>query len=78
MSAERYTRWTLAAAILTFVVIAGKLAMTPDRSDASRPFEYRYILYTQSHSRDEQILNQLGREGWEVVTSTHQGFLLKR
>jgi hypothetical protein len=34
--------------------------------------------YTQSHTRDEQILNQLRREGWEVVTAPHRGFLLKR
>ena len=67
----------LTVAALALVAIAGKL-VAPAASHAARPFEYRYIIYTQSYARDEQILNQLGREGWEVVTATHQGFLLKR
>jgi hypothetical protein len=78
MTAGRYIRLALTVVAFAFLVITGRLWVAPARGDAAGPFEYRYVLYTQSHTRDEQILNQLGREGWEVVTATHQGFLLKR
>jgi hypothetical protein len=78
MTTERYTRLVLTIVAFALVVIAGRLLMATDRSEAARPIEYRYVMYTQSYTRDEEILNRLGREGWEVVTATHQGFLLKR
>ena len=78
MSANRYFRLALMVAALALLLLGGRLLVAPGRSDAARAFEYRYVMYTQSYIRDEEILNQLGREGWEVVAATHQGFLLKR
>ena len=33
---------------------------------------------TRPNMRDEQLLNTLGREGWEIAAATHQGFVMKR
>lgn len=78
MRSESRVRLMLTVVAVFLVVLAARALAPVGRSEAARTFEYRYLLYTQSYMRDEQYLNQLGREGWEVVTATPQGFILKR
>jgi hypothetical protein len=78
MNVDRVTKLLWIIVALAFLTVTGKLLLTPTWSYANRPMEYKYILYTQSYLKDEELLNQLGREGWEVVGATHQGFIMKR
>jgi hypothetical protein len=64
--------------ILALVGIAGKRFVSPGWSQGWRPIEYRYVLFQPSYARDEQVLNALGRDGWEIAGVTHQGFIMKR
>lgn len=62
---------------LALVAVAGSGLVSPSWSQGAR-VEYRYLLFAPSYARDEQNLNLMAREGWELAGVTHQGFIMKR
>jgi hypothetical protein len=63
---------------LALVAVGVTSFVSRGSSQGWRPVEYRYVLFQPSYARDEQVLNMLAREGWELAGVTPQGFIMKR
>ena len=79
MTIDRYTKVMLTVIALSLALIAMRPLFSPTPSYAARAIEYKLVSHDGRASLlMEKELQQLGKEGWELVWEIYGSFVLKR
>jgi hypothetical protein len=78
MKIDRYTKVVLTVVALALALIAMRPLFSPTPSYAARAIEYKVVNYGTGGPAKEKRLNEMGKDGWDLVLDVDGLMVMKR